>query len=270
MLPASARGGPRPTSSAAGRPARRGVRISGADQALAEELGEPKLEGINGTGSDLSRLFSLSDGVFAFALTFLAITLLLPQTARGTALPVLSTYLGSLQGAFIGYILSFLVIASWWNIHHRLFSAFVRYDPTLVRLNSFFLLGVSVTPFLVSLLFAYSPAGFGQGSLSAREAVALYSVAQGASGGVLLVVWRHGTQNHRLIRPKLPEEWVRATEHNLLISVGTFVVSIPVAFLSPLLAELTWIIVILGLGRRFWRATSLPPDKHGRVQGPSG
>ena len=238
-----------PTSRADSRPTEGGTGIAGSDELIQEDPEAPRLEGIDGTGTDLSRLLALSDGVFAFALTFLAVSLLLPQMNGGSSLPSLTSYLTRLEPAFVGYLLSFFVIATWWSTHHRLFSSIVRYDPTVVRLNSLFLLVISVTPFLVSILFAYSPDGFGRGSESSQLAVALYGGIQGLGGLSLLAIWRHATRRHRLLRPTVPEEWVRATEANQLLIVVVFAVSTGIAFVAPLVAELTWIVMILGLGR---------------------
>jgi len=229
-----------------------GSAIAGSDEDDPAARDGPRLEGVDGTGSDLSRILSLSDGVFAFAMTFLAVTILLPQTFTGGALPPLPTYLGRLEPAFLGYVLSFFVIAGWWNVHHRLFSSIVRYDPTLVRLNSTFLLVISVTPFLVSLLFAYSPNGWGPGTLSSRLGVAIYAVVQALGGCVLLGIWRHATRHARLVSKTLTPEWIRITELGQLLSTGTFAISVAVAFLSPLTAELLWIVVILGFQRHVW------------------
>ncbi|HYA10634.1 MAG TPA: TMEM175 family protein [Thermoplasmata archaeon] len=232
--------------------------ISGSDErADAPDRGR-HLEGIDGTGSDLSRLYSLSDGVFAFALTFLAITILLPQAGTGGSLPALTAYLRRLEPSFVAYVLSFFVIAAWWGVHHRLFSCLVRYDQTIVRLNTFFLLLISVTPFLVSLLFAYGPGGFGPSSESARIAVALYAGLQMLGGVDLLLVWRYATRSRRLVARSLPEEWVRTTEQNQLVTVGVFAASVGVAFVSPLVAELTWLVMVLGPGRRIWRRRPRP------------
>jgi uncharacterized membrane protein len=216
-----------------------------------------RLEGLDGAGSDLSRLVSLSDGVFAFSMTFLAVTLLLPTATGSAPLPSLPSYLGRLEPAFIGYMLSFFVIAAWWNTHHRLFSCIVRYDQVVVRLNSFFLLVISVTPFLVSLLFAYSPNGFAGGSLSDRLSVMIYAAVQALGGCVLLGVWHHATHGSRLVAPTLPAEWIHATEQAQLLTVGVFAGSILIALASPLAAELAWIVMIFGFTRRFWR-TVLP------------
>lgn len=115
-------------------------------------------EGLDGTGTDPSRLLGLSDGEFAFALTFLVVSLLLPQVGN-PAPPSLAAYLARLEPGSLAYLLSFFIIATWWDAHHRLLSPLVRYDPLLVRLNQAFLLNVSVTPFLVALLLDYGPGG---------------------------------------------------------------------------------------------------------------
>jgi uncharacterized membrane protein len=228
----------------------RGIPIAGDDE--HRPLGSTSaLEGIDGTGSDLTRLLSLSDGVFAFAMTFLAVTLLLPQVSGVSSEPALTSYLTKLQPAFVGYVLSFFVIAGWWSSHHRLFSSIVRYDGAIVRYNSFVLLVISVTPFLVSLLFAYSSSSLGPGSLSGRLAVAIFAAVQGLGGLALLAIWHHASRGHRLLRPSLPEGWIRSTEYTQLLKVGVFFASVGIAFVSPLAAELSWIVMIIGIGHRF-------------------
>jgi len=202
--------------------------------------------------------------VFAFALTFLAVTLLLPSATGSAPAPSLSAYLQKLEPAFVGYLLSFLVIGAWWNTHHRLFSCLVRYDQAVVRLNSLFLLVISVTPFLVSLLFAYGPGGFGAGTPSSRLAVSLYAAVQALGGCVLLVIWRHATSGRRLVAPSLSREWIGATEQIQLVTIGVFAASVVIALISPLAAELAWIVMIFGFSRRFWRSLrSLPSTGSG-------
>lgn len=176
-------------------------------------------------------------------------------------------YLGKLEPAFVGYVLSFFVIGSWWGGHQRLFSALTRYDPTVVRLNSMFLLVVSVTPFLVSLLFAYSPGNFGMGSLSDRLAVALYGGVQALGGLALLGIWRHATRDHRLVRRTLPDEWIRSTEIARIYTVVVFATSAGIAFVSPLVAELGWIVMIVGIGRGLLRRG---PQRDRAVAAPGG
>lgn len=244
------------------RPA--GTAIVGADE-RETTAGSRRLEGIDGSGSDLSRLLSLSDGVFAFALTFLAVTILLPQTT-GTPESSLVVYLRRLEPAFVSYVISFLVVASWWSTHHRLFSCIARYDSVLVRLNTLFLLMISVTPFLVSILFVYSPGGFGPGTTSGQLAVAIYAAVQGVGGCDLLAIWRHATRERRLVVPSLSDAWIRTTEHNQLFTIGVFAVSAGLAFVQPLVAELLWFVMVFGVSRRLWRR---PRVFRAKREGPS-
>ncbi len=170
-------------------------------------------------------------------------------------------YLRRLGPGLLAYALSFFVIASWWEAHHRLFSPIVRYDHLLIRLNSFFLLVISITPFLVAILFDYGPGG-STPAAQTQLAIILYAAVQAVGGLILLGVWRHATAGHRLVPAELPAEWIRATEWQQWLGVGVFVVSMPVALLSPLAAELVWIAMVFGRMVRHRAPTvrrSLPP-----------
>jgi len=222
-------------------------------------------EGLDGTGTDLGRLLSLSDGVFAFSLTFLVVSLVLPSPGS-TSLPSLPVLLQRLLPGFIGYALSFLIISTWWTTHHRLFSPIVRYDSVLVRLNNLFLLVISITPFLVALLLDYGP-GKGTSIESTQLAVLLYSGVQALGGLDLLVIWRHATRQRRLVEADLPEEWVKGTERSQLGVVAVFLAAMPVVFVSPIVAELVWV-AMLGVRPRHLRPhpARIPP----RPGDPSG
>jgi uncharacterized membrane protein len=217
------------------------------EESVTEGHGPESVEGLDGTGSDMSRILSISDGVFAFSLTFLVINLVLPTPGKGPY-PDLFSFLAQEWPATIAYALSFFIIASWWNAHRRLFSPIVRYDGTLTRLNTIFLLLIAVTPFLVGILYEYGPGvTLGASTLPARVAVAIYAGAQSIAGLVLLGIWRHSTRGHRLVRPSLPPSWIHATEQMQLANVVVFALSIPVAFVAPFVSILMWILVIVGV-----------------------
>jgi uncharacterized membrane protein len=204
-----------------------------------------RVEGLDGTGSDMSRIVNMSDAVFAFSMTFLVITLVLPGQA-GYSHGDLAGYLLGVWPAVVAYIISFFIIANWWGAHRRLFSPIVRYDLVLVRLNNLFLLEIAVTPFLVGILFYFGPsATLGRGSLSSELAVVLYACVQVAGGLLLLGVWRYATHGHRLVEERLSAEWIRRTEQAQVAVVLIFSVSIPVAFLVPFVAMLLWVLVIV-------------------------
>jgi uncharacterized membrane protein len=60
------------------------------------------------------RLDALTDGVFAFAMTLLVVNFELPKEFHPTSAAELTSGLLSLGGTFIAYIVTFLVLATFW------------------------------------------------------------------------------------------------------------------------------------------------------------
>jgi uncharacterized membrane protein len=97
--------------------------------------------------SRLDRLLTLADGVFAIALTLLAIELTLPEAAadlHGQAL--LSALLG-VWPKLLSYLTSFTMIAVFWQAHHRLFLQVRRFDGVLLWLVFLQLASIAFLPF---------------------------------------------------------------------------------------------------------------------------
>jgi len=225
--------------------------IPTAEERLAEE--ETHVEGLDGTGSDMSRIISTSDAVFAFSMTFLVITLVLPQITATGRYPNLISYLNGEWSSLVAYVISFFVITSWWAIHRRMFSPIIRYDPLLVRLNNVFLLIIALTPFLVGILYDYGPGPqLGRGSPSTELAVALFASVQVVGGLLMLAIWRHSTESYQLVEERLPHVWIQRTELMMVYNVAVFAISLPIAFLSPFVSMLSWIVMGIGM-RRFQR-----------------
>jgi uncharacterized membrane protein len=61
----------------------------------------------------------------------------------------------SLLAQALSYVISFLVILSFWMAHHSIFSAIRGYDKVLIWLNLLFLMFVAFLPFPTSLLGDY-------------------------------------------------------------------------------------------------------------------
>ena len=61
-----------------------------------------------------SRLDALTDGVFAFAMTLLVVNFDLPEDFHPTSAAELISALLGLGGTFIAYVVTFLVLATFW------------------------------------------------------------------------------------------------------------------------------------------------------------
>lgn len=186
-------------------------------------------------GHDLSRILSLSDGVFGFALTLLVLSIALPA-AGGRPLPGAATELGDLTPAFTAYALGFLVIFSYWRLHHLAFSYFRRWDRTLVQLNGLLLALVALQPFLVTFITVY-PAN--------RTTVIFFASISALTGATLLAIWTYASRDRRLLAPKIDLEGIRYVRGSLVTIPALFLVSIAIAFVSPTLAEYSWVLALV-------------------------
>jgi uncharacterized membrane protein len=97
---------------------------------------------------ETSRVEAFSDGVFAVAITLLALDL---RPGEG---PTLGSQLLA-RGAiahYAAYVVSFLIIGIIWVNHHAVFRQIVRVDRVLMFLNLLLLLSVAAIPFPTALL----------------------------------------------------------------------------------------------------------------------
>jgi TMEM175 potassium channel family protein len=191
-------------------------------------------------GDDLGRIISLSDGVFAFALTLLVLTLVVPTVDTSGPASAVSSRLGAKLGSdwqeFLGYAFAFVMIGLWWMIHHRTFRYIRRYDQILMWLNMLVLLEIAVMPFILSVFTTYSYTQVG---------VALFAFMQLVTGLTLNLIWRYAARNHRFIDATLPEAEIRYFANRGILPAVAFGLSIAVTFVNVNLAELLWFVPVV-------------------------
>jgi uncharacterized membrane protein len=101
------------------------------------------------------RLETFSDGVFAIAVTLLALRLPPPDLAGATSGGAVLHALAQQLRPFGFYVLAFMVAGGLWIEHHRLLDPLETHGRHLPRSNLWFLLSVSLLPYWVSVLAAY-------------------------------------------------------------------------------------------------------------------
>jgi uncharacterized membrane protein len=205
------------------------------------------------SGEDLGRIISLSDGVFAFAMTLLVLSLAVPSfDTTGLSHAQQSSHLAFLlqqdYTAFYGYAFAFVMIAVWWVVHHRTFQYIARYDSALVWLNMAVLMEVAVMPFFLSVFNDYG---------DTQVAVDLFAGIQVTLGVTLTVLWDYARRAH-LLKPKVPEAVLTYFSRRGWGSALIFAVSIGLSFVSITAAELCWILVFI-TPRFFNRTLDVPP-----------
>ena len=144
---------------------------------------------------DRGRLEAFSDGVFAVAITLLALNL----AVRGPGYGPLAHQLASQWPAFVAYLISFFTIGIIWVNHHALVSNIATVSRLLLFLNLVLLLFVVMVPFATKTVADY----LAHGGFDARVAVAVYGIVlEGMSlGFASMLEWSLGEGRTRAAVP---------------------------------------------------------------------
>jgi uncharacterized membrane protein len=177
------------------------------------------------------RLAFFSDAVFAIAITLLVLDLKPPSG------PTFRLDLGELLPTFLGFVISFSVIAIYWLTHHAIFGALVREDRRLRIANLVFLACIAFLPFPTSIIARY-PATSGS--------VIFYALSVAAVGlcEVILIL---AARRQGLMRPGETPETTRWLIARGLTPPAIFLSSAVVAPFAPGPAQWVWILIWPGL-----------------------
>jgi uncharacterized membrane protein len=186
------------------------------------------------------RIVFFSDAVFAIAVTLLAVDIRLPEIiGNSIGADAVDALLHDFLPRVGFYMLSFVVIASYWMAHHRHFRYIRRYDQRLMMLNVLFLLCVAFIPVPTNGLGAYGNETF---------AVVIYALTVGLSSLFQTVMWWHATHNHHLVDADLPRDVIRYNMARTAVTTAYFFVTAGLAFfVAPIVIELGWIGVFIAM-----------------------
>lgn len=172
---------------------------------------------------DRGRLEAFSDGVFAVAITLLALNLAVAGPGHGA----LAHQLAAKWPGYVAYLISFFTIGIIWVNHHALVSNVAVVTRVLLFLNLLLLLFVVLLPVVTGTVADYlAPGGF-----DAKLAVAGYGVVlEGMSVGFAsMLEWSLGEGRTR-VRVPAGKRW----EARLRFMSGglVYLLVIAIAFVS--------------------------------------
>jgi uncharacterized membrane protein len=176
---------------------------------------------------DSARLEAFSDGVFAVAITLLALDLAIAGPGHGT----LAHQLSDKWPSFAAYFISFLTIGIIWVNHHTIFKNLSEIDRTLMFLNLLLLFFVVAIPFATSTMATY----LRESGTDSHLGAALYMGAfEGMSISFVLIFWWSIRHEHLKV-PLSPADARRATIRFGIGQVG-YIIGIGLAFVSAYIA----------------------------------
>ena len=133
------------------------------------------------------RLSALSDGVFAIVLTLLVLELKVPELAANNAQLVAG--LERQIPHFVAWLISFVLVARFWMVHHAIVASLARCHAGTLAWN-FVVLGLmSLVPFAASLVGDYE---------FDAVAVLVFAVLVGSAGLSLGLLARHASREKHL------------------------------------------------------------------------
>lgn len=199
-------------------------------------------------GEEFSRVLAFSDGLFAIAMTLLVVSITVPTISDGDSIDELADALSDQESLYISFFISFAVIGRYWMAHHQFIARLKAMNGGLIGINLVYLAFIAFLPFPTDLLGTYF-----ENPLS----VAVYALSVAIVSGLEVVLFRHAHRDE-LMQERLPHDVYRWGVTASLTPVVFFVLSVPVAFLSTMLAVACWLLAIpFGLlAARLWE----PPE----------
>lgn len=168
-------------------------------------------------GLRAGRIESLTDGVFAVAMTLLIFDLKIPKVPQDATLSQFIAALTALWPQVLCFVTSFLTTGTLWVAHRGQFHWIERTDRFALWINLVFLLLITAIPFSTNLLAAYP-----HQSIS----VVVYATHLLVTAMTLYCHWQYVTGPAALVSAGLPEALVRAQGRRILVGPLLYLMAI--------------------------------------------
>lgn len=190
---------------------------------------------MNITSIKVEHVISFSDALFAFSITLMALSIQIPDFPSNISESEMTNRLGELLiPNIIHYMISFVVVGTYWIAYHRVFEYIKNVNITLVWLNLLFLLFISLVAYFTGLLAAYN---------TYRIIVISFASISSTAGFILCFLWWYASHNRRLVDKDMNPHLVRYFLVRSLVAPITFLISIGISFIDVQTANYFWIIL---------------------------
>ncbi len=194
-------------------------------------------------GLSFERVALFSDAVYAIALTLIVVGIGVPAVANASNFADLWRALADQLSQFVSFFVGVLVIGSYWAANHQAFDHLRAVDRRYITWTVVYLAFVAFLPFPIRLVGAY---------FDNPLSIILFAVNLAVVSTMEAVLFAHAWRADLLVSKPSPAgyRWLMSMS---LLPVPVFLISIPVAFLSPILVLVLWCtepIIESRLGRR--------------------
>jgi uncharacterized membrane protein len=173
-----------------------------------------------------NRIEAFSDGVLAIIITIMILEIKAPERATlASLLPLISV--------FFSYVLSFIYVGIYWNNHHHMFQAVKKIDGSVLWYNILLLFWLSLIPFATSWI--------GNQNFD--------TIPMACYGFILLMcAISYTLLQNKIIKLEGKESVLYQAinkDKKGKISLACYISAIPLAFISPIISGILYVLVAL-------------------------
>jgi uncharacterized membrane protein len=177
-----------------------------------------------------ARLEAFSDGVFAIAITLLALELQIPHVESNPAKWALAHALLNEWPSYVAFVTSFFTVLIMWMNHHAVFKFVRKVNARILFANGILLLITTAVPFVTGLFSEY---------LNHREATTACAVYTGSF--VLIAVsyvhlWRVIIKDRSCLRENISEDALHKITKNYSLGIPLYLAAFGASFVNIYLA----------------------------------
>jgi TMEM175 potassium channel family protein len=182
----------------------------------------------------LEHVTSFADAIFAFSITFMAITINIPNLAQNLTQAQVIDKLSESLPEFEIYVISFFMIGIYWIAYHQIFNHIVGSHQITTWLTLVFLFFITLIPLATNTQIGYG---------SYQIVFVLYALVLTIAGALLTIIWLHATKN-KLINQNMTQIEIHCVLLESTLSPAVFLLSILVSFIDLQIAYYFWLVII--------------------------
>lgn len=185
------------------------------------------------------RMEALADGIFAFAMTLLVLSIDLPTNVPSEAASanrVLLQHFISLLPTFFIYILAFFTLGGFWYSHQRQFHFIKHIDGRLLWNNILGLMFATLVPFTMNLAGDYGE--FQMGVIPLELNILMMSL-------LFYAQWSYAVSKSELLHQEIDPLVLHKSKRRQILVIGTSLAAIGISFFSPSWSTVPYVLVPL-------------------------
>lgn len=199
-------------------------------------------------GDGLDRVLGISDGIFGFAMTLLAVNVDFPNLAANTDPAQVTQAVWDLAPQLTIFATTFILVAMYWQVHRRVFRYIKRNDAQVTWLTLLQLMFVAFLPVASGLFDTYP---------DVTAVIVLYAGTLMAIGVLGSLLWSYAQRAH-LIDPNANPIMLEYYTFRGNVTLLIYLLILAVGIVAPLYARTVFFLFILVYPFlqqlfRFWR-----------------